>query len=57
MHYEIATYGTLQQFPGTYGLNDVVKIFTQTLEEEKNASVILTKVALSVTNLKAAQKD
>lgn len=56
-HYEIATYGTLIQFAKTLGLDDVAEILLETLNEEKNADVMLTKVAVKTINLEAARKD
>jgi ferritin-like metal-binding protein YciE len=44
-HYEIATYGGLIQLARTMDNNDIGKILAPTLEEEKNADVLLTKVA------------
>ena len=44
-HYEIATYGGLIQLAKTLGKMDVAKIMVPTLEEEKNADLLLTHVA------------
>lgn len=44
-HYEIATYGGLIQLAKTMDRNDIAKILVQTLEEEKKADELLTKVA------------
>jgi len=54
-HYEIATYGTLVAFAKTLGENDVAKLLTQTLAEEKEADCILNDVALNVVNIVAAE--
>lgn len=53
-HYEIATYGTLRTYAMTLGENHVASLLAKTLEEEKNADVTLTKIALADINLKAA---
>jgi ferritin-like metal-binding protein YciE len=53
-HYEIASYGTLRTFAETLGLDEAVGILESTLEEEKNADLILTEVAVSAVNLEAA---
>jgi len=44
-HYEIATYGGLAQLARTMKRNDLVKLLETTLNEEKKADEILTKVA------------
>ncbi len=54
-HYEIATYGTLCAFAKTLGENDVAKLLTQTLSEEKEADCLLSDVALNLVNLVAAE--
>jgi ferritin-like metal-binding protein YciE len=53
-HYEIASYGTLRTFAETLGLDEAVDILQSTLDEEKNADLILTEVAVSTVNLEAA---
>jgi ferritin-like metal-binding protein YciE len=53
-HYEIASYGTLRTFAEILGLEQAVSILEATLEEEKNADVTLTEVAVSAINLEAA---
>ncbi|WP_291115703.1 ferritin-like domain-containing protein [Flavobacterium sp. UBA6135] len=55
-HYEIASYGTLSQFAQTLGLNDIVKLLDATLQEEKNADLKLTEVAVDAVNVEAAEK-
>lgn len=52
-HYEIATYGTLVAFAKTLGENDVAKLLTQTLAEEKEADCLLNDVALNSVNVSA----
>jgi ferritin-like metal-binding protein YciE len=49
-HYEIATYGTLVAFAKALGENDVAKLLTQTLAEEKEADSVLNDVALNAVN-------
>ncbi|MDB4902768.1 MAG: hypothetical protein JWQ63_2049 [Mucilaginibacter sp.] len=44
-HYEIASYGTLKTLAGVLGYNDAVDLLEATLQEEKNADNLLTKVA------------
>jgi ferritin-like metal-binding protein YciE len=44
-HYEIATYGGLAQLARTMKRNDLVKLLETTLNEEKKADELLTKVA------------
>jgi len=54
-HYEIATYGTLVAFAKTLGENDVAKLLTHTLAEEKEADSILNEIALNAVNNVAAE--
>jgi ferritin-like metal-binding protein YciE len=53
-HYEIARYGTLIAWAKQLGLNDAVKLLDQTLTEEKKTDLLLSKLALSAVNQKAA---
>jgi ferritin-like metal-binding protein YciE len=55
-HYEIAAYGGLAQLATTMGLDDVAAIFNQTLEEEKEADVLLTEIAENDVNWEAEQE-
>jgi ferritin-like metal-binding protein YciE len=55
-HYEIATYGTLRTFAQTLGLDDVVTLLEDTLEEEKGADEKLTQVAESTINMEAMEE-
>ena len=55
-HYEIASYGTLRTFASTLGLDDVVTLLQQTLDEEKTADEKLSEVAVSCINEAAAQE-
>lgn len=49
-HYEIASYGTLRSLAGTLGFTEAQELFEQTLEEEKNADSLLTKVSENVNS-------
>jgi ferritin-like metal-binding protein YciE len=53
-HYEIARYGTLKTWARQLGLDDVVKLLDDTLQEEIKADQLLTKLATSTVNKKAA---
>jgi len=55
-HYEIATYGTLRQFAETLGLDQVAELLETTLQEEKEADLKLSDVAMDAVNLEAAQE-
>jgi len=52
-HYEIARYGTLVAWAEQLGLKDAVPLLKKTLDEEKNADVLLTKIAESRINKEA----
>lgn len=54
-HYEIATYGTLCAFAKTLGMDDAANILHQTLEEEKQADILLTEAAYNTINFDAAE--
>jgi ferritin-like metal-binding protein YciE len=49
-HYEIAAYGTAAAMAGQLGLRDDQQILHQTLEEEKAADSVLTRLAKSEVN-------
>ena len=53
-HYEIARYGTLKTWAQQLGLNDAAKLLDQTLQEEIKTDQLLTKLATSSINKKAA---
>jgi ferritin-like metal-binding protein YciE len=55
-HYEIATYGTLRQFAETMDLNEVEKLLATTLQEEKEADLKLSEVAMEAINVEAAEE-
>lgn len=56
-HYEIASYGTLRQFAETLGLEEAVDLLETTLEEEKNADLILSDIAISSVNEEAEEQQ
>jgi ferritin-like metal-binding protein YciE len=53
-HYEIATYGGLVSLARTLGYNEAADKLEQTLAEEKEADVLLTKIAESHINYDAS---
>lgn len=55
-HYEIATYGTLRQFAETLQLTEVEEILATTLQEEKEADLKLSDVAMEAINVDAAEE-
>jgi len=56
-HYEIATYGTLCAFAKTLGMDEAAKILHMTLEEEKQADMLLIEAAYNTINFDAAEAD
>jgi len=56
-HYEIATYGTLCAFAKAIGENDAAKLLTQTLNEEKEADMLLSAVAFGAVNFDSATEQ
>ncbi|GGF28471.1 ferritin-like domain-containing protein [Flavobacterium limi] len=56
-HYEIASYGTLAAFALTLEEEEVAKLLQQTLEEEKEADIILTEAAYNTINFDASEED
>jgi ferritin-like metal-binding protein YciE len=52
-HYEIARYGTLKTWAGQLGLTEAANLLDQTLQEEKKADELLTKVAEQAANQQA----
>lgn len=56
-HYEIATYGTLAAFAQTLGEEEAVSLLQQTLEEEKEADILLTEAAYNNINFEASGED
>ncbi|GLQ55340.1 ferritin-like domain-containing protein [Devosia nitrariae] len=53
-HYEIARYGTLKTWAQELGMSEAVRLFDETLSEEKQTDQKLTQIAESSANLKAA---
>ena len=52
-HYEICRYGTLIEWAKDLGHNDAIKLLQQTLDEEKNADKLLSRIAKTSSNRKA----
>ena len=57
LHYEISTYGGLQQIATTLGLSEAADLLKQTLEEEKKADVLLSNIAKNGVNYEAAGEE
>lgn len=55
-HYEIAAYGSLVQLAKTMGENEIADLLSKTLNEEKEADVILTELAVSSINIEAEEE-
>jgi ferritin-like metal-binding protein YciE len=53
-HYEICRYGTLRSWAMQLGMRDAARLLEQTLEEEKKTDELLSKLAESAVNQKAA---
>jgi ferritin-like metal-binding protein YciE len=53
-HYEIARYGTLKTWARELGMDDAAKLLDETLQEEIKTDKLLTKLATSSINKKAA---
>ena len=53
-HYEICRYGTLRSWAMQLGMRDAARLLEQTLEEEKKTNELLSKLAESAVNQKAA---
>ena len=56
-HYEIAAYGTARTFAAFLGNETAVDLLEQTLEEEKEADILLTQIAESQVNVEAAAEE
>jgi ferritin-like metal-binding protein YciE len=54
-HYEISGYGTAKAYAMQLGLDEVVDLIDQTLEEEYEADDLLTELAVTNVNLDAEQ--
>ncbi len=55
-HYEIASYGTLRSLAQVLGLKEAVKLFQETLDEEKETDKVLTEIAENFVNEAALQE-
>ena len=55
-HYEIASYGTARTYATQSGKEEVASLLEETLKEEEETDKILTGIAESVINPKAAAK-
>ncbi|MDR3470004.1 MAG: ferritin-like domain-containing protein [Xanthobacteraceae bacterium] len=53
-HYEISRYGTLKKWAEELGLKDAARLLDKTLAEEKETDALLTKLAASAVNRRAA---
>ncbi len=53
-HYEISRYGTLKSWAAKLGMRDAVQLIDKTLAEEKKTDELLTKIAETAVNAKAA---
>jgi ferritin-like metal-binding protein YciE len=53
-HYEMSRYGTLKNWAQKLGLKEAVSLLDQTLQEEKKTDALLSKLAQSEVNAKAA---
>jgi ferritin-like metal-binding protein YciE len=53
-HYEIVRYGTLKTFAQELGMQDAAKLIDQNLQEEKKTDQLLTQLAETRVNKKAA---
>jgi ferritin-like metal-binding protein YciE len=53
-HYEMSRYGTLKTWATQLGMKDAAALLDQTLQEEKKADSLLSKLAQAKVNLKAA---
>ncbi len=56
-HYEICSYGTLISWARDLGRNEVAQLLEQTLEEEKNTDMALSKLAETKVNKMAEKTD
>jgi ferritin-like metal-binding protein YciE len=56
-HYEIATYGSLVQLANTLGFMDIAELLQTTLEEEKEADLKLTDIAMNNVNYQASEEQ
>jgi ferritin-like metal-binding protein YciE len=54
-HYEITRYGTLRRWAQVLGLKEAVPLIEQSLKEEEETDLLLTKMADTAANRKAAE--
>jgi ferritin-like metal-binding protein YciE len=54
-HYEISAYGTLKTYAQLLGHDQAVRLLEETLNEEKEADRLLTKIAERTLNVEAMQ--
>jgi ferritin-like metal-binding protein YciE len=55
-HYEIATYGSLVQLANTLGFTDIAELLQATLDEEKEADLKLSDIAMNDINYEASEE-
>jgi ferritin-like metal-binding protein YciE len=55
-HYEIASYGTARTYARQAGQDDVARLLEETLQEEEQTDQLLTGIAESVVNERAASR-
>lgn len=55
-HYEISSYGTLNTYAKTLGMDDVSALLETILAEEKKADETLTEIAVTTIHLRAASE-
>lgn len=53
-HYEISRYGALKTWAGQLGMRDAARLLEETLQEEKDTDRLLTEMAETSANRKAA---
>ena len=53
-HYEITRYGTLKAWANQLGMKDAARLLDETLQEEIKTDKLLTQLATSSANRKAA---
>ncbi len=56
-HYEIASYGSMKAWAEQLGLEDLVSLIDETLEEEKGADEKLSGIAETVVNIEADTEE
>ncbi|OQP58440.1 ferritin-like domain-containing protein [Niastella populi] len=56
-HYEIATYGSLVQLAKTIGMMEVAEVLAETLDEEKEADLLLTSIAEGSANEESSTEE